>query len=121
MEVYPDKFMKTQGEISDKLTYPDELLNLNELSFFPDKLQKSNLVRLKFVLRTILIAPPRRNRRARRAGLPRHGHLHQGGVGKHAAQSQEPSLPRRLAEIRWERAHGGARNAGFRPAREPPA
>ena len=30
-EVYPDKFMKTHGEMSDKLTYPDGLLILNEL------------------------------------------------------------------------------------------
>jgi hypothetical protein len=38
--------MKTQGEIPDKLTYPDELLNLKQLSFYPDNFLKLHLVRL---------------------------------------------------------------------------
>jgi len=35
MRESPDELLKTKGEKTDILTYPDELMKINELSFLP--------------------------------------------------------------------------------------
>jgi len=35
MKVHPDKLLKTNGKKTDILTYPDELMKINQLSFLP--------------------------------------------------------------------------------------